>query len=442
MVEIRPFRGLRYDLPRAGEASSLLAPPYDVVDEAQREQLAGSSPHNCIRLILPEGDGDERYRNAAAELHRMMGEALVRDDAPSYYVYHQQFEAEGRSYVRKGFVALIELTSFGDGPVKPHERTLAGPKEDRLKLMRACDAHLELVFGLFPDPKREWERPLEERLGDPVLEADFGGTKHLLFRVSDPKVTEGLGAALRDKPVYIADGHHRYETMCSYRRELEEKGRGEEARFGMIFLSNLDDPGLVVLPTHRIVHSVGAVDMDAVLGELSQFFDHQQLALPADGPSLRKLLMSASAEADGRAAFGLCVPGRGVLHQLVLARDFDPARAGVDALPEALRELDVVLLHELVLERALGIDKQAQAAKANLYYYKSTEAALDLARRADGGDAKAELVCFMNATTVHQVVEVCDSGEVMPQKSTFFYPKIPTGLVFHTLEDPEGASSS
>ena len=182
-----------------------------------------------------------RFREQAASV-------MLRDDAPGVYVYHQRFTIEGHTYVRKGFIALIELTRFGEGPVLAHERTLAGPKADRLELMRACQAHLELVFGMFSDPDRTWERIVDPVRGEPVLTADFEGVDHTLWRVHDPAALQALQVHLRPRSIYIADGHHRYETMCAFRQELEAAGN-PNAKFGMIYLSNLDDPGLVVLPT-------------------------------------------------------------------------------------------------------------------------------------------------------------------------------------------------
>lgn len=429
MAKIRPFRGLRYDLSKAGEPASLLAPPYDVVDAEGRAEIGARSPHNCIHVILPEGEGDAKYDRGAAEFRRLIDEAFVRDDEPSFYVYHQTFTAEGQTYVRKGFVGLVELTRFGEGPVLPHERTLSGPKEDRLKLMRACDAHLELVFGMFSDPEKAWEKATAD-LGAPVLEAKLEDVEHRLYRVSDPTACEALAAVLADKSIYIADGHHRYETMCTFRDELLDAGRPDEvARWGMIYLSNLDDEGLVVLPTHRIVHGLEAVDLPGLVEDLGTHFDVHTEALPETPEALRATLIKAGAE---RAAFALSLPGASEMTVLVAKEDFDPAAAGLGELPGALQRLDVVLLHELVLERGLGITKEAQAAKTNLRYFKSTPGALDVARE---GDGKAQLVCFMNATPVADVVSVCDSGHVMPQKSTFFFPKIPTGLTFRNLGD-------
>lgn len=435
MARIRAFEGLRYDFTKAGAASDLLAPPYDVIDDDQRAALAARSRHNCVHVILPHApagarDPNAKYEAGAAEFARLQAQALVRDAAPSFYVYHQRFESEGRTYVRKGFIGLIELTRFGAGPVLPHERTLAGPKQDRLALMRSCDAHLELVFGMFSDPARGWEAAVEPALGPAVLDVEWDGVHHALWRVADPSACAALEQVLADKRIYIADGHHRYETMCSFRDELEAAGRGETARWGMIYLSNLDDEGLVVLPTHRLVHGLAGVELAAVVDQVRPYFDVERHPLPADATELRELLQRAGAE---RAAFGLAVPGASELELLTLRADFDPAAAGLGELPAALQRLDVVVLHELVIERALGISKQAQADKTNLYYYKSTDAALAVARKTHPQDRDTQLVCFMNATPVRDVVAVCDSGEVMPQKSTFFYPKIPTGLVFHTI---------
>lgn len=425
MAEIRPFAGLRYDPSRAGDAASLMAPPYDVVDDAGRAELAARSPSNAIHFILPEGEGDAKYPAGAARFREIAAAAMVRDDAPGIYLYHQRFEVEGQTFVRKGFIALIELTRFGQGPVLAHERTLAGPKRDRLELMRACQAHLELVFGMFSDPDRRWEGIVDPQRGEPVLEADFDGAHHTLWRVHDEAAVASLAEHLRPRSIYIADGHHRYETMCAFQDELSAAGH-PEAEWGMIYLSNLDDPGLVVLPTHRLVHDLAGVDLGAVLESVAPWFQHTEAALPGDAAAMREALAT-----DGPATFGLAVPGSGTLHVLRLRDDFDPAAAGLGSLAPALQRLDVALLHELVLERALGITKAAQEAKTNLYYYKSTERALEAA--AGRGDEGVQLVCLMNATPVSDVVAVCDSGEVMPQKSTFFYPKIPNGLVFRDL---------
>lgn len=425
MAEIRPFRGLRYQSSTAGDPAALMAPPYDVIDDAGRAELAARSPHNSIHFILPAGEGQAKYPEGARRFREQVASVMLRDDAPGVYLYHQRFTVEGQTYVRKGFIGLIELTRFGEGPVLAHERTLAGPKADRLELMRACQAHLELVFGMFSDPDRTWEHIVDPVRGEPVLQAELEGVGHTLWRVHEPAALQALQAHLRPKSIYIADGHHRYETMCAFRQELEAAGN-PNARFGMIYLSNLDDPGLVVLPTHRLVHDLPKLDLPAVLEQVSPWFGHRRVPLPTDAASMREALAT-----DGPATFGLAVPGAGELHVLRLRDGFDPATAGLSALPPALQRLDVALLHELVLERGLGITKAMQEAKTNIHYYKSTEATL--AAAAGKGAPEVQLVCLMNAPPVSDVRAVCDSGQVMPQKSTFFYPKIPNGLVFHDL---------
>ena len=435
MATIRPFCGLRYDVQRAGDPAQLMSPPYDVIDARGRQELAARSNDNSIHFVLPAGDGPERYTRGAAEFRAQIERAMVRDHAPAFYVYHQRYMIEGRERTRRGFIGLVELTRFGSGPVLAHERTLAGPKADRLELMRSTEAHLELVFGLFSDPTAQWEELVRPALHGEVLACRFDDIDHTLWRVDDPTIISALQQHLSDKNIYIADGHHRYETMCAFREELEQRGhRG--AGFGMIYLSNLDDPELTVLPTHRLAHSLAAVDLEHVLQLASTNFEIEREPLPTSASELRARLLVAGAAG---AAFGLAVPGTGEWAVLRLRADFDPVAAGLAELPPALQRLDVALLHELLLERALGISKAAQEAKTNLRYYKSTQEALALAQ-AGGGDV--QLCCFMNATPVADVRAVCDSGHVMPQKSTFFHPKIPNGLVFYDLraaaENPHG----
>lgn len=430
MVQIRPLKAFRYQLPKAGDPANLLAPPYDVIDLRQHAELMKASPNNCVRVILPVGDDEHRYERAAREFIRLKQEALIQDDRPGFYVYHQQFSVDGNIYTRKGFIGLVELTAFGQGPVLAHERTLRGPKMDRLNLMRACQAHLELVFGLFPDPERQWEKAVADHLKEPILVGNFENVEHILYRVDDPRAITELQQILAPLSIYIADGHHRYETMCSFRQELEARGYGERAKFGLMYISNLSDPGLVVLPTHRLVHGVPPIHMEEMVKKLESAFVVQEVSLPTSHIALRQILDQAGQIAP---TFGLCVPGSQRLYLLQLRHDIKPEQIGLAHLPPALQRLDVVLLHELVLEQNLGIDRNAQAAQANIAYYKSTEKALEVARKEDNSSSSIQLVCFMNPTKVTDVRAVCDSGEVMPQKSTFFYPKIPTGLAFYDL---------
>jgi len=271
VAEIAAFRGILYDTEKAGGADKLLAPPYDVISPAERDKLATLSPHNCVRLILPEGEGDTKYANAAQLLRAWLdGGFLKRDAKPGLYRYHQTFTAEGATTTRKGFICRIRLHRFDEGVVLPHERTLAGPKADRLKLKRATRCHLSQVFGLYSDPARDSDRPFDavEKTA-PLLDATTtDGVRQQLWRLDDAAAQQQVIRLVADKKVYIADGHHRYETMLALRDELRAESKGNprsSIEYGTIFLANMDDPGLLVFPTHRVVHGLPGFDRAAVL---------------------------------------------------------------------------------------------------------------------------------------------------------------------------------
>src|SRR4051812_9307398 len=291
MAEIAAFRGILYAHPDA----KLLAPPYDVISPTERAQLAALDPHNCVRLILPEGDGDEKYAHAAKDLREWLAAGVMkRDDQPALYRYHQTFTAEGKTATRTGFICRIRLHKFAEGVVLPHERTLAGPKADRLKLKRATRAHLSQVFGLYSDAARASDEPFAALAGTPPLldATTTDGVRQQLWRLTDPAAQQKVAALLQDKKVYIADGHHRYETMLALRDELRAESGGNPRsaiEYGTIFLANMDDPGLLVFPTHRVVHGLPSFDRAAVLGQAREFFTVEEAAV-SDAPSLRAQL--------------------------------------------------------------------------------------------------------------------------------------------------------
>jgi uncharacterized protein (DUF1015 family) len=430
MAEIAAFRGILYDVSRGAVAERLLAPPYDVISPDERDKLAGLDPHNCVRLILPDGDGDAKYARAAETLRAWIAEGvLARDAEPAIYRYHQTFTAEGRTTTRRGFICRIRLRRFDEGVVLPHERTLAGPKADRLKLKRACRAHLSQVFGLYSDPERVTERPFEALTdAPPALDGTTtDGVRQQLWRLTDPQRCAELVTALGDKKIYIADGHHRYETMLALRDELRPLARSPRSsvEYGTIFLANMDDPGLLVFPTHRVVHGLPGFDRAQLLERARQRFtvDEQPMA---DAPTVRAQLAERGAAGP---TFALVSAGR--VAYLTLRRDVD--LGGIPSLSghPVVRALDVTVLHALVIEAILGIDRAAQERQTNLRYLKDTAEAL---RAASAPGVQAVFV--MNPTKVAQVKAVADAGEVMPQKSTFFYPKLASGLVLNPI-DPE-----
>jgi uncharacterized protein (DUF1015 family) len=426
MAEIAAFRGILYSHPNA----KVLAPPYDVISPAERAELAALDPHNCVRLILPEGEGDEKYARAAQELREWLGTGvMVRDERPALYRYHQTFTAEGRTATRTGFICRIRLHKFAEGVVLPHERTLAGPKADRLKLKRATRAHLSQVFGLYSDPTRASDEPFAGVVeSEPLLDATTtDGVRQQLWRLTDAAMQQKVASLLKDKKIYIADGHHRYETMLALREELRAESGGNPRsaiEYGTIFLANMDDPGLLVFPTHRVVHGLPSFDRAAVLERAREFFTVEETAV-GDAPSLRARLAENGKKAP---SFAMVTGDR--IAFLTLRRDVDLERVPSLRGPAVLRTLDVTLLHALMIEEILGIDREAQAAQTNLRYVKDTGHALTEARN-------AQAVFVMNPTKVHEVKAVADAGEVMPQKSTFFYPKLASGLVINPLDPAE-----
>ena len=442
MAEIAPFRGILYNPTRA-PASDVLAPPYDVIDAAGRAELARKHARNCVRLILPEPDqasGLDKYEDAARLFNEWLGEGtLRRDDRPAVYRYHQVFtsaELGGQIVTRRGYIAAVRLHAFDEGVILPHERTLKGPKIDRLALMTATNAHFSQIFTMYSDPSGETDRlfqPVEHRA--PYLDGTTDdGTRHRLWRVDSREIIGKLVRLMAPLKLYIADGHHRYETMVAFRDQLREATGSElahhsAARFGTMFLANMDDPGLVVLPTHRLIHGVEGLVPEDVVEAAREYFDVSMVPRGAlEAPRLRVAIAESSAR---RPSFAMIWPFQDDAALFALKPGIDLEAAGLTGHP-ALTHLDVSLLHGLVLENILGIDRAAQEAQSNIQYVKDTQKALDLI-----ADCKGQVCFIMNPTRVDQVKAVADAHEVMPQKSTFFYPKIASGIVMNPIDIAE-----
>jgi uncharacterized protein (DUF1015 family) len=431
MAEVTPFRGIRY-----GESIALddvVAPPYDVIPEAQAAELRGRSPHNAVHLDLPVAPGetaqDAAYARAAAAFERWQADGvLVREATPSLYLVDQTYRGpDGRERTRRGFVGRLRLADFAEHVVLPHERTHAGPKVDRLRLYRAAHADLSQIFLLVPDDDGGVEDALTAASAGPagpVREArDGDGNLHRIVPVAGPGA-ERIVALLRERRLYIADGHHRYETALAYRDERRVHG-DHSADTLMVYLCSMSDPGLTVFPTHRLVRGVVVPPLDELVERLRPSFE--VVGVPVRGlEACRGVLGSLGEQADPGRVFGLSLPREDVcvvvkarepeVKKRLVASGFSPDAAG----------LSVTVLHELVLREALGMDP-GQAEK-HIDYAKNVPDAL--AALASG---RYELGAFLNATQVGQVQALADRGETMPQKSTYFYPKLLTGLVFDAL---------
>jgi uncharacterized protein (DUF1015 family) len=424
MIRIRPFRALHYDAAAVGDLAAVIAPPYDVIDDRQLDHLYERSPYNAVRLILNRSP--DRYAAAAAELGEWRARGvLARDERPCLYYYVQDFALPGGvRRQRAGLMAAVHLESFAGGNIRPHERTFARAKEDRLKLLAACRANLSPIFGVYPDRLRALEPARRQSAEEaPWIDVrDEVGDRHRVWRIADPSRVDRIGQALSDRTVFIADGHHRYETALAYRERLRERGDTEPEAphdYVLMYLTSTDEPGLVLLPTHRVWRGE-AKDWLAVVGEHFRVED-----FPATLEGERALLARLAGE-TARGVLALRLPDRACLLRLQDERLVDEALA---ELHPVVRWLDVTVLDGLVLRRLLGIDCTRAAQEGELTYTHDDAQALRAAAREGAGAA-----FLLRAPRIEEVESACMAGQVMPEKSTYFYPKLQTGLVFHLLD--------
>lgn len=434
MAQIIPFRGIRYNPDKITDMSNVVTPPYDRIYATVQDLCYDRDPHNIVRIIKgkqPSGmNGGDVYTRAAKYLAAWLQEGvLVRDETPAIYVYHQEYTFAGERLVRKGFVALGRLEP---DKVHAHEKTLKGPKEDRLRLMRATEANFGQIFMLYSDSLRKAEEALAVAIEgvSPKIEAvDADGNIHRVWPITDPAVIQTVQASLAAKDLYIADGHHRYETAVNFMAECEEKGWREAApeSFGyrMMTLFNIAEPGMSVRPIHRLVHGIEQYDAAEFLAKAGEDFAVERYS------SLQKMTAAVSAGAALH-TFG-CYTG-GIYATLRLRDEATMDNRVSGDLSSDYKRLDVSILHAAILERLLGVDAQALAEQRNVTYTIDSEHGATMV-----DEGREQIFFLMNATTADEVIRVADHGEKMPQKSTDFYPKLLTGLVLSKMEIEKSA---
>ncbi len=436
MAEIRPFRALRFT-EKAGPIRELTCPPYDIIDESQRLSYLKRNPHNIIRLELPR-DGEDPYAAAGDTLRDWLQEGILRrDDVPALYVYEIEFDLEGMSDISgaeggrrsvAGLVAQVRLEEFEKGIILPHEETLSKAKADRFNLMKATGCNFSDIYSLYMDDGGESETLDILQLAareQPVSEmVDEAGLTHRLWAITDEGIIDAIVRRFTDTKLYIADGHHRYETALNYRNYRREQGEpvGGDADYVMMMLVEMSHPGLVVFPTHRMVRGVPGFDAEKLLEGCAAYFDILR-DVPLD--SLDEALEHAYKER--KKAFGFYAGGESAV--LLTLRDPAVMDALLPGQSPASRQLDVNILHILVLERLLGIDKADMANQKSLTYTRSRREALD-----DVAAGAYQCSFLLNPTRVEEIRDVAAAGEKMPQKSTYFYPKLITGLTMRGME--------
>jgi len=426
MAEFTPFHGLRYNLEKV-ELSDVLAPPYDVIKGAMRDELVARSEYNVVEVELPIGEGDEKYDHAAKVLQSWRAAGIFVSDDAAFYIYEQEFQVPGtqETLKRRGVLGALQLEEFGKG-VQPHEHTLSGPKQDRLKLLRAAQTNTSPIFGLYEDSTGWIAQLLESYCTDnaPQGEARDGENGiHRLWVVKDDETVNAIVGALDDESILIADGHHRYETALNYRNECEAKSEnwtgGEPENFVLMMCVSTLDSGLIVLPTHRLVKNVDAEIVAALPEKLAGLFDVEKFDGDANA-------LSQQVRSEENIAIGLIISGA---QYLVKLKSGDAHLAAMDsARSAAYNGLDVTILHTLILQRELGIDPEKLAAGEHVGY---TIHADEAAKKVQSGEYAAAFI--LRPTQVEQVRDCCGSGDKMPQKSTYFYPKLITGLVLRPM---------
>lgn len=407
MATVKGFRGIRYNPEKIENFSDVLAPPYDVINSKEQEELYNKNPYNVIRLILSKGEDDSKYQEAAQTFRSWIeNDTLTHDEEPSIYPYYQEFEESGKKLTRKGFLAAVKIEDFSTKKILPHEKTFPKHKRDRLKLNTACKANMSPVFSVYSDPEITIEKLLDEKLtGEPIFDiTNEDGVRNRLWKLSDPDTISFIGNHLEDKSLLIADGHHRYETAIEYRniqRELNGGVSGDKPyEYVMMFLSNAEDEGLIINPTHRVIKNIGDLDTASFLNKLGKEFNIEKMPYK-----------------DG-------ISNIGYEEFAILTKDPEFVyRASLKAInTESPNRLAVTLLHNNVFNRI--IDEES----AGILYTKYLDEAVQLVR-----NGEYEIAFILPELRASDIFDVVLTGDRMPQKTTYFYPKILSGLVFNPL---------
>jgi uncharacterized protein (DUF1015 family) len=434
MAEIIPFKALRYD-PDQVKLEDVLTQPYDKITPEMQTKYYERSTHNLVRIILGKAgetdtDAFNVYTRAAEYLHDWRsGGILKQDPDPGIYAYSQTFTIAGTRELkeRRGLIALGRIHDYADGVVHRHEQTLSKPRADRLNLLRATRAHFGQIFMLYSDPSNEIDALLKSRMEeDPDISLlDEYETLHRVWRIHDPALIRALQEKMREKKLLIADGHHRYETALAYRNERRAESGGSDPNapheFVMMTLIPMESRGLVILPTHRIVHGLLDFDRERMLEAASQFFDIDRIDLRTETRSATTLLGQAGEKGTAFVAVTRQGP------YLMRAKQ-DAIQHALREVPSLQRDLDVVQLHRIMLERVLGISEEAIRNQENVRYERDAFEAISWVRQG------ANVAFLMNPAKIEQVREIAFGGEVLPQKSTDFYPKLLSGLAIYALE--------
>ena len=446
MAELVPWRALFYNPEKIKNLSAIVTPPYDVISPEQQAGFYDKHLYNVIRLILPRPqrnnpDPDSRYLQAAEDFSNWRRQGvLIRDTRPALFYWETEYLLEGQNHIRRAVVGLIRLESFESGVVRPHEKTFSAHKTDRFKLMQQVQAHLSTVFALYPDRADEVLTSLKQGLPEnPMFDfKDYEGSQQRFFRVTDPKAIQAAAAGMASLPIFIADGHHRYETSLAYQAWMQERYPEASPRAGfnyvLIYLSNMLDPDLVIRPAHRLLNTrrLENFSEETLLAKLPEFFEIEPFVLaatpiPANAKALGTALHQAGQHGTGMAV--ITPSKKAFILKLKPGVMNGPLTANM---PPALTKLDVVALNFIIFEKVMGLSSKEQDDEEIFQYSSTVTGALEAIDK-----GKVDLAFLLNPTRIEHVQEVATSGLIMPRKSTYFYPKVPVGLVMHAIDPDE-----
>jgi len=470
MATVIPFKGLRYNPEKIEDMAGVVTPPYDVIDADAQDCYYKRHPYNIIRLEYgkthPEdNEANNRYTRAAGDFGAWMKDGVLIPEAePALYLYEQEFFVSGEKKIRSGFICGVKLEPYEKGIILPHEETIPKHKADRLDLMRACKANFSPIFSLYADKEKKVDQALHEAVKGTLPDVSFTdetGEAHRMWVITDAAVISKVQQIMADKRIFIADGHHRYETAMNYKMEQDalyeantsscraetsgnlwcSSGIGPAYNYMMMTLVNLYDPGLVVLPTHRLIKNVAGLDIGQLIEQIKDSFTVEEHHLGTDG-SIQELIKLMAKR--GQPPSTCCTPldagvashphifglyaGENIFYLLSLKNEKNLSQVMPCDKSPAWQGLDVSVLHSLIIDELLGIGGELMAKAEHITYTREEEGALSAVNMGE-----YQLALFLNPTLVEEVTEIASNGEKMPQKSTFFYPKLITGLVINQL---------
>ncbi len=440
MAKVIPFRGLRYNTDKFKDLDAVTAPPYDIISPAQQQELYNKDEYNVVRLdygmdFVSDDGANNRYTRSAAYLNKWIeDQTLIYEDKPAFYIYEQIFSlgSEDPSHSLKGVIGLVQLEEFSKKIVLPHEETITSAKEDRLKLMQTTAANLSQVYSLYMDEDKEIAGMIETWSdGEPNI--TFVSRENItqnIWIITDEEVNARLSSLFESKQIFIADGHHRYETALNYRRQRHEADGTEEGTmtydYVMMMLVSMSNGGLFVFPTHRMVRGLESFDEVLLVGFLTEEFAVSKIYF-TEG-DYAAIIMERLANTVDETLFGLYT-GQNYYYLLKL-KTTQTIDAAIDGKSDAYKHLDVTVLHKLILEKYLGIDEENMRSQKNLVYTRDAHEAVDAVK-----NGEFDCAFLINPPKVSEIKEIAQVNEKMPQKSTYFWPKLVTGIVMNKFDD-------